>query len=885
MRARTLLVPSLFAFPLVACHAIHTDPAGTLPTAQANPTEASLAAPAVVPGTNWVAAKAPAAPVAAAGLANANETVAERFYQDDFLQDEAGKQELLRDRARKLAAKYVEDARRDLDRADIEAALANYATALNVDPGNEEARTGFLQAKALAGDEDTSARQLLRDQVSFELVRQVEARIQAAELVAQGDDARRLGDFEGAIQSYRRAEIVLLTHPLIEDDDLDRQVIERKIEGARSQSSEAESAAALEARNLAEEDRLRTEQKAADYRFNLLREIYDQANRAFNKEDYKQAKDLAEQILVHDPGNEAAIQMRDIATDAHFYKQDETLRREHREAWLETMAELEHEALPQTEPLIFDDIKRWQEVIERKPYEFGGSASELDNERQRLIASLSATQTPARFGNDGDGTELSVVRDYLQTVTGVNFLISPDAADLDAYVDLDISNRSVASILDLIDMTNEELTWKVEDGTVKFITPDESIGDLRLQIYEVRDLVRPPRDFQAPELNVLPSEGLEYPEEDPREPEATVLTGDDLATLIADNIAPESWDDASITPTDTGTLVVYQSNEVHEEISQLLEELREAAGLMVQIQTRFLNVADNFLEDIGVDFRGLGSPGLGDNNFFNDFGAPGGLNDSIGQSTDVGAFFDDGDNGDIQGRVENLFDVDLGGELDNAGGLSFQWTYLDDLQVQTVLRAVSKSERVELVTAPNILVFNTARSNLQVLNQMAYVQDYNVEIATAAAIADPIVQVVQDGVVLDVRPVISADRRFITLDLRPTVATLTRPIAEVATSLATSGTVTIQLPELELQRMRTVVSVPDGGTVLLGGLKLYEEQNLRSGVPILNKIPILSFFFDRKGTYVSKQKTLILLRAAIVIDDEFAPTPAQMGLINGASGF
>ena len=257
MRARTLLVPSLIAFPLIACHATQTDSAGTLPIAQANPTEASLAAPAVVPGTNWVAAKAPTAPVAASGLANANETLAERFYQDDFLQEEAGKQELLRDRARKLAAKYVDDARRDLDRADVEAALANFATALSVDPANEEARLGFLQAKALAGDENTSARQLLQDQVSFELVRQAEARIQAAELVSKGDDARRQGDFEAAIQSYRRAEVVLLTHPLIEDDDLDRQVIERKIEGARSQSSEAESAAALEARDLAEDERLR----------------------------------------------------------------------------------------------------------------------------------------------------------------------------------------------------------------------------------------------------------------------------------------------------------------------------------------------------------------------------------------------------------------------------------------------------------------------------------------------------------------------------------------------------------------------------------------------------------------------------------------------------
>ena len=70
----------------------------------------------------------------------------------------------------------------------------------------------------------------------------------------------------------------------------------------------------------------------------------------------------------------------------------------------------------------------------------------------------------------------------------------------------------------------------------------------------------------------------------------------------------------------------------------------------------------------------------------------------------------------------------------------------------------------------------------------------------------------------------------------------------------------------------------DGGTVLLGGMKIHESQDLRSGVPILNKIPIISFLFERQGTFVSNRKLLILLKANIVIPVESEPTPAQMGL-------
>ncbi|MCA9321325.1 MAG: HEAT repeat domain-containing protein, partial [Planctomycetes bacterium] len=43
-----------------------------------------------------------------------------------------------------------------------------------------------------------------------------------------------------------------------------------------------------------------------------------------------------------------------------------------------------------------------------------------------------------------------------------------------------------------------------------------------------------------------------------------------------------------------------------------------------------------------------------------------------------------------------------------------------------------------------------ARSNFQSINQIAYVKDYDVEVAQTAFIADPVVDVVLDGMVLDV---------------------------------------------------------------------------------------------------------------------------------------
>ena len=421
---------------------------------------------------------------------------------------------------------------------------------------------------------------------------------------------------------------------------------------------------------------------------------------------------------------------------------------------------------------------------------------------------------------------------------------------------------------------------------VKFVTAEEMVGGQVLRMYEVRDLIHPIPDFPGAEINVQPSGGITLPDEDIEERESNVVTSDLLDQLIRNNIDPESWEaDASnsLQINEMGVMVVNQTPAVHEKIGQLLADLREATGIMIDIQSRFIKVEDNFLEDIGVDFRGLGQPGLGTNEFFDDFGdatTQAELGSDIGTDPSLGAYYDEGDDGDIKGRVEELYDNALGNDktIEASGGLSFQWTYLNDIQLELILRAVSKSERVELVSNPRVLVSNTGRANLTVLNQVVYVKDFDVEIAQAASIADPIIDVVQDGVILDVRPAVSADRRFITIELRPTIAHLQRPIREVSTTLGSQASVTIQLPELEIQRVRTTIPMPDGSTVLLGGLKISDKKDYRSGVPILNKIPLVSMLFERKGKYISNNKLLILLRADIVIPSEEEPTPAQLGI-------
>jgi len=316
-------------------------------------------------------------------------------------------------------------------------------------------------------------------------------------------------------------------------------------------------------------------------------------------------------------------------------------------------------------------------------------------------------------------------------------------------------------------------------------------------------------------------------------------------------------------------------------------------------------VQDNFLEEVGVDLRGLGdnTGGLGirgkgglrgtagvttpvtfDDVFFGSVGNPTGSNlgntggtTSIGTGNDTGIYYQiQGRGDDIRARFQNLYDVTLGkaGVLTTAGGLTFQGTMIDDTQLEVILRAVQKSDRSTVVTAPRLTAYNGQRANVQVLNQQSYISDFDVEIAQASQIGDPIVQTLRDGVILDLRPVVSADRRYITMELRPTVAILTRPIATFQTTLANGPPVTIQLPELAVSRVRTTVTMPDGGTLLLGGLKYFQEQRLDATVAALRQDPARQLLFSRKGTYLEKRNVLVLIRAASSVRRRTSRAPA-----------
>ena len=80
--------------------------------------------------------------------------------------------------------------------------------------------------------------------------------------------------------------------------------------------------------------------------------------------------------------------------------------------------------------------------------------------------------------------------------------------------------------------------------------------------------------------------------------------------------------------------------------------------------------------------------------------------------------------------------------------------------------------------------------------------------------------------------------------------------------------ITVQQPVFEIVSVTTTVSVPDGGTVLLGGVKRLREGRNMAGVPILNKIPYLSRLFKNTGIGRETESLMMMVTPRIIIQEE-----------------
>ncbi len=195
-------------------------------------------------------------------------------------------------------------------------------------------------------------------------------------------------------------------------------------------------------------------------------------------------------------------------------------------------------------------------------------------------------------------------------------------------------------------------------------------------------------------------------------------------------------------------------------------------------------------------------------------------------------------------------------------------SFLDKLEVDFLIRATQASRKATTLAAPRVTFENAGSASIFVGREIAYVADVTVDTAENAVGYGVDPGIIETGPTLNVGGVVSPDRRFVRLNIEVSLNDLVElPFLSelVPTAAALTPELALQqLPIMDRTEISTQVSVPDGGALLIGGLRRSAEAKKEVGVPILSKLPYINRWFTNKSLIADKFVLVILVRPRII---------------------
>ena len=600
-----------------------------------------------------------------------------------------------------------------------------------------------------------------------------------------------------------------------------------------------------------------------------ISQLIQNAYTAIKEGRYDDAAKIADLILTMDSANKEALYIKEKVNDIKHKHTTENLKTTLAQEKLKSHEYLKEASVPYQDTIRFPKKEQWEDISKRTLPQLDKIIEEnkIKTEQLRLIP------------NPQEGPFPKVIEDALNTIISFEFLDTP-------LRDIVIFIREKTNINMIIDSEagNVPITLKLKDvpfrTALKYILPKgyEYVieGDIihfykqkmEMRVYDVRDVLINLDDKEPLKFDITAAAtsqmGLSKGAE-------TVKTKDaserilDLIELIVTTVEPSSWSNrtsvigASATggqrsinipgqgegsivarTGQPGDLVVVNSKYVHKQIEDLLASLRSSQNLQVNIEARFIEVTDKFLEEFGSN-----------------------ISKFISKNTSVNL---GGGTGEILGET-------LSGE-----GLLLNYSILNNSMLKGFLSAVQESKDSEILTSPRITLSNTQRGNIAVVKTINYVQSTSV----SEGIVTPIIGTIPEGTTFDVRPIVSADRKYIYLEVTPSVFQIEAIDTFTFSGLSTDATVggtgqgttvvppqqTVQLPKVNVSQVSVTVCVPDKGTLMIGGLGSINKSNLTTGIPILSKIPVLKRLFSLDQKNNKKSNLVILLKPTIIIREE-----------------
>lgn len=370
-------------------------------------------------------------------------------------------------------------------------------------------------------------------------------------------------------------------------------------------------------------------------------------------------------------------------------------------------------------------------------------------------------------------------------------------------------------------------------------------------------------------------------------------------------------------------LVVRNTKDNIDVIDSLVDAAMGVAPSQVDIQTKFLEINQNNLQELGFEWllgpfsagggvygTGGGVPGTGaDTTPFGNPMAGGYPMSSVGGLRS-------GDNAITPNSVDSLLAGKAIGNRAVAPGIFSIAGVFSEPQFQLVIRALNQKKGVDLMAAPKVVTKSGVKGAVKIVNEFIYPMQYdppqipqnvgnpngvignnnNQQNQPPPSITPSFPRDFTKenlGVVLEATPTIGPDGYTIDLELNPKVTDFDgfinygSPINTVGSQLGTFNglpasvpivqtltTNTVNQPVFSVREVNTFVTVYDGATVALGGLIREDVQKFQDKVPFLGDIPLAGRFF-RSDADQKIKKNLVIFVTPRILDAEGQPRRAD----------
>src|SRR5690349_804552 len=334
-------------------------------------------------------------------------------------------------------------------------------------------------------------------------------------------------------------------------------------------------------------------------------------------------------------------------------------------------------------------------------------------------------------------------------------------------------------------------------------------------------------------------------------------------------------------------LIVRNTIDNLELVDALVEQANVAGPKQVEIESKFVEITQNNLKELGFDWL-LGQFNIGNQKVFGGGGTSG-----TGQATNpadfpfvtpdgvpVGQFPVTGGNRSgnlaISANAIDALLFGVPGASSLAPGIFGLSGVFTDPQFQVVIRALNQKKGVDLLSAPRVTTKSGQRAVIEIVREFRYPTQFDPPkipdstgntsapgvVGATSSNAFPVTPTTptgfetrNTGVTLEVEPVVGPDGVTIDLNLVPQVVEFegfinygspiqtfsTNAIGITTTQILTPNV--INQPIFSSRKVTTSVSVWDGQTVVLGGLMREDVQKTEDRTPILGDVPLVGRLF------------------------------------------